>query len=278
MAVDSAFETYAAEPDGPARRVRRRVGPHHLAPQPAPALHQVPGEGRAPADDLPREDDQPGEEEDERLPPEERDRRREWRQLPADVRHELMKFHVSMGHLSHVGMMRLLRRAGARPDVIKAVPLLNCQACGDRLRAKQPRPVRHADCTTFNHKISVDTVTVHDVDGYPYHFLNIVCEATGFQVMAYLNAGTGVPSASLMVRSLRLRGLRGQGSRPSSSATAGRRTRARSRTTSGRTTSRSPRPPSRAPGRTAGVSEPTDFGRSSSPLAWRIATSRAKTT
>ena len=201
MAVDSAFETYAAEPDGPARRVRRRVGPHHLAPQPAPALHQVPGEGRAPADDLPREGDQPGEEEDERLPPEERDRRREWRQLPADVRHELMKFHVSMGHLSHVGMMRLLRRAGARPDVIKAVPLLNCQACGDRLRAKQPRPVRHADCTTFNHKISVDTVTVHDVDGYPYHFLNIVCEATGFQVMAYLNAGTGVPSASLMVRS-----------------------------------------------------------------------------
>ena len=77
-------------------------------------------------------------------------RRQAWLAVDPTVRKELEKFHNGMGHLSIVGMMKMLRRSGAKAEVIKACNSFKCQACGDALRAKLPRPVKFVDNYTFN--------------------------------------------------------------------------------------------------------------------------------
>ena len=126
---------------------------------------------------------------------------RDWLQVPEGIRRALYKFHVGLGHISHVTMMRMLRRAGARPEVIKMVPLMPCGVCGDLLRSRFPRPVRapHGNYN-FNHVIGLDILPVHDVEGLTYRMLNIVCLETLFQVVAYVAPGTGAPSAEQMIR------------------------------------------------------------------------------
>ena len=130
----------------------------------------------------------------------ETERQARWNSVPANVRKEIERFHVNMGHLSLTGMVRMLRRAGAKPEVLKFVDLFRCQACQDSLRKKHPRPTRYADDYTFNNLVSADVLTVHDINGVPYHMLNIICEGTCFQVVAYLGSGVGLPSAARVLR------------------------------------------------------------------------------
>ena len=65
------------------------------------------------------------------LSKEERARRRRWAAVDPDIRRELRRLHVNLGHVSTVGLLRRLRRAGARPEVIAAAKDLPCDACGD---------------------------------------------------------------------------------------------------------------------------------------------------
>jgi hypothetical protein len=85
------------------------------------------------------------------------------------VRREIEKFHVNMGHLSTTGMVRMLRRAGAKAEVLKWAELFKCQACQDTMKAKHPRPTRFADDFAFNIQVSTDVFTVHDIAGAPHH-------------------------------------------------------------------------------------------------------------
>ena len=130
----------------------------------------------------------------------EAERRRQWLKVPVNIRREIEKFHVNMGNLTTTGMARMLRRAGAKPEVLKWAELHRCQACGDTMRAKHPRPTRYAGDFAFNVVLSLDTLTIHDIDGDPHHMLNIVCEGTCFQVVAYLFTGQGIPSARLVMQ------------------------------------------------------------------------------
>ena len=59
---------------------------------------------------------------------EERQRRKLWSEVAADIRRELRRMHVNLGHISSVGLLRRLRRAHARPEVIAAVNLMPCDA------------------------------------------------------------------------------------------------------------------------------------------------------
>ena len=109
-------------------------------------------------------------------------RRQVWQAVDLVVRKELEKLHIRMGHLCIVGMMRMLRRSGAKAEVIKACKSFKCQACGDALRAKLPRPVKFVDNYTFNNVLSVDTLTVHDIKGVSYTILNMLCEGTCLRI------------------------------------------------------------------------------------------------
>ena len=73
-------------------------------------------------------------------------------------------------------MVRMLRRAGAKAEVLKWAELFKCQACQDTMKAKHPRPTRFADDFAFNIQVSTDVFTVHDIAGAPHHMLNLICE------------------------------------------------------------------------------------------------------
>ena len=100
-----------------------------------------------------------------------------------------------MGHLNIVGMMRMLRRAAARKEVIEACKHFKCQACGDAQHQKHPAPTRYVADYVFGAKLAVDTFTVHDVVGDAFHFMNILCLGSAFQVCAFLGHARGIPSA-----------------------------------------------------------------------------------
>eukprot|EP00971_Amphidinium_carterae_P026200 516602-Amphidinium_carterae.3 len=119
-----------------------------------------------------------------------------WAQVPPNLRAELTKFHNNMGHPSHATMMRMLKRAGAADTIVKLVPLLPCQVCGDSMHRRYPKPVRAAhENYTFGVHVGIDTLVVHDLDNVPYKMLNMVCLRSHFQLVALLGSGMGPPRA-----------------------------------------------------------------------------------
>eukprot|EP00971_Amphidinium_carterae_P326349 6457064-Amphidinium_carterae.1 len=101
-----------------------------------------------------------------------------------------------MGHPSHATMMRMLKRAGATDSIVKLVPLLPCQVCGDSMHRRYPKPVRVAhENYTFGVHVGIDTLVVHDLDNIAYRMLNMVCLRSHFQLVALLGTGTGPPKA-----------------------------------------------------------------------------------
>ena len=49
----------------------------------------------------------------------------------------------------------------------------------------------------FNFEVGVDVLDLHDCEGTPYLFLNIVCQGTDFQMVIYLKKGHGTPGSRL---------------------------------------------------------------------------------
>ena len=102
------------------RRRLNREAPGEVPPVPGPAEPAPPGpEGEADAVPPPPEEP-PVPEEEPAAPTKEQDRQASWNQVPANVRKEIEKFHVNMGHLSQTGMIRMLRRAGAKRNTFVA--------------------------------------------------------------------------------------------------------------------------------------------------------------
>ena len=115
--------------------------------------------------------------------------------MDPDIRRELRRLHVNLGHVSTVGLLRRLRRAGARPEVIAAAKDLPCDACGDAIRAQHPRPTRLPGKYVFNYMLWADIFTAYDCHGAPYWFLNVLCDGTGFGVCYCVGQARGAPSA-----------------------------------------------------------------------------------
>ena len=130
----------------------------------------------------------------------ERDRRRQWLEVPADVRKILRDLHVQFGHPTNTTMMRILRRLHARPDVIRAAQFLGCDSCGDSINRRRPKPTKLPSKYVFNHHLQLDTFYAKDVRNVLYSFLNILDEATGFQVVTALGQATGPPATRVVLQ------------------------------------------------------------------------------
>ena len=128
------------------------------------------------------------------LPEAEKERRRAWNALPAQVRKELKRAHVNFGHPTNVALMRICTRAKCKPEIIKAIELLRCDVCGDHIKKKSVRPVKMPGHYVFNYHISCDTLFAQDFEANSYAFLNIVCNGTKYQVVGYLGCNA-TPSA-----------------------------------------------------------------------------------
>jgi hypothetical protein len=129
------------------------------------------------------------------LPESERQRRKRWGEVPANIRKELKRLHVNMGHIPIVSMMRRLRRKDALPEAIAAVKDFPCDVCGDAVRRQRPRPTRPPGIYVFNYLLWIDTFNVKDIKRVTFAVFNLVCEGTRFGVQYAMDATKGVPAA-----------------------------------------------------------------------------------
>ena len=130
----------------------------------------------------------------------EQDRRRGWLSVDPDLRKTLRDLHVNFGHPTNVTLQRILRRQRARSDVIKAVDFLACDACGESIRRRRPKPVRLPGKYEFNNHLQIDVFYARDAAAAQFSFLNIICDATGFQVVSCLGQAQGPPASQAVLR------------------------------------------------------------------------------
>eukprot|EP00435_Cladocopium_sp_Y103_P058473 s1160_g20.t1 len=212
-----ADEVYAGDSQrrpasGPSGRFpkRRKQGRMSTISSPAPPVYVRPQGADAPQavgdlGDLPPDDDasfraQQAAVLDPILNQTEADRRHNWLQVDPEIRKLLRTLHVNFGHPTSTTMQRILRRQGAKPEVIRAAGLMACDACGESIRQKRPKPVRLPSTYQFNQHILADTFYAKNSQGKSLAFLNIVCDATGFQVVSCLGELTGTPSSGIVLR------------------------------------------------------------------------------
>ena len=100
----------------------------------------------------------------------------------------LRKCHENLGHPSPARFVMLLKSAHASERVLKLARGLECETCGALSKPKSHNVVKMRRATEFNQQICVDTFEL-DVRYSKIHFLNIVDEATGFQLCAPLWKG-----------------------------------------------------------------------------------------
>eukprot|EP00435_Cladocopium_sp_Y103_P035729 s1670_g9.t1 len=181
------------------------------APQQAPPVYLRP---QAPEDPVPQLDDVPAHEDDSSfraasasalepvLSENESIRRHEWLQVDPQLRKILRDLHVNFGHPTCSTLQRILRRQNAKPEAIKAAGLMSCDACGETIRRRRPKPVRLPNRYEFNRHIMADTMFTKDAKGITYAFLNVIDDATGFQMVSCLGELKGVPAAQVILRHL----------------------------------------------------------------------------
>lgn len=114
------------------------------------------------------------------------ERRYEWLKIDPEIRKIIRDLHVNFGHPTASTLQRILRRQNAKSEAIRAAGLMACDACGESLRRRRPKPVRLPNRYEFNRHILVDTMYAKDSRGTTFSFLNIVDDATGFQVVCCL--------------------------------------------------------------------------------------------
>lgn len=216
-AATSVSEVYPAEvrlqPDQGGRRPKRRRGRVAvLTGSAAPPVYIRPSQPDVPdplqesaePDEVPEDDQGFRAQQASSLEPvlneNEGERRYHWLQVDPDLRKLIRDLHVNFGHCTNVTLQRILRRQGAKIEAIKAAGLLACDACGDSIRRRRPRPVKLPPRYQFNYHLMLDTFYARDGRGLQFAFLNILCEATSFQVVSCLGELTGPPSSQVVLR------------------------------------------------------------------------------
>ena len=130
----------------------------------------------------------------------EAERRRRWLTIDPEIRKILRDLHVQFGHPTNTTLQRILRRQGAVQEAIRGAELLSCDACGDSIRRRRPKPVRLPGRYVFNHHLMIDVFYGKDVTGANFSFLNIVDDATGYQVVSCLGQAQGPPASRAILR------------------------------------------------------------------------------
>jgi hypothetical protein len=106
----------------------------------------------------------------------------------------IKRLHHNLAHPANTSLMRMLRRWGAQPAVLKCVKELKCHVCSE---IRMPQPSRRAGlkpATHFNHWVSFDETEVILSDGSTINVLIIVCEASNYTVAVPMHDVHRVPS------------------------------------------------------------------------------------
>ena len=100
----------------------------------------------------------------------------------------LRKCHENLGHPSPARLVMLLKSAHASERVIKLARGLECETCSALSRPKAHNVAKLRRATEFNQQVCVDTFEA-EMRHAKMHFLNIVDEATGYQLCTPLWKG-----------------------------------------------------------------------------------------
>ncbi|CAE7255667.1 RE1 [Symbiodinium sp. CCMP2592] len=100
----------------------------------------------------------------------------------------LRRCHENLGHPSVARMTMLLKAAHASEKVLKLAKGLTCETCQELSKPKSHNVSKVRRAVEFNQQLCVDTFEM-DVRDSKLHFLNIVDEGTGFQMVIPLWKG-----------------------------------------------------------------------------------------
>ncbi|CAE7785104.1 unnamed protein product [Symbiodinium sp. KB8] len=100
----------------------------------------------------------------------------------------LRRCHENLGHPSPARMNMLLKAAHASERVLQLARSLECETCAALSKPKSHNVTKMRRATEFNQQVCVDTFEL-DVRNDKMHFLNIVDEATGYQMCVPLWKG-----------------------------------------------------------------------------------------
>ena len=131
------------------------------------------------------------------VPEQEANRRRQWLKIPRKARAAIRKMHAEWGHMPNSVLKNVLKIGKADADMIRACDFLRCEHCEMAKDNPQTNKVGPPHNYVFNHECGVDVFDLHDYEGKPHQFLNIVCMGTNFQIVVYLRAGKGTPKSGL---------------------------------------------------------------------------------
>ncbi|CAE6964999.1 GIP [Symbiodinium sp. CCMP2592] len=116
---------------------------------------------------------------------------------PADIRREVYRIHRNLGHPDTATLVRALKHAGVKPEILKWVrKKFQCPICKQKKPPAQHRPAHLAARTMpFNEVVGVDLFFVDRKI-----FLNVVCWGTNYQIVEIIEDKTSSSVALAMAQ------------------------------------------------------------------------------
>ena len=106
--------------------------------------------------------------------------------VPKWVQNALRRLHTNLGHPSNESLVRHLAQAGATGQALLGGKHLHCTVCERTKTPHQPRPSKPVQARRFNDRVFLDIVFIKNVNGETFPYLNILDDASTYQVLDYL--------------------------------------------------------------------------------------------
>lgn len=116
--------------------------------------------------------------------------------ISRQQREILHRLHANTGHLPRQQMLMMLKAAGAKDAVLKyAQEQFECEQCH-----RQRKPITHKQVSfprtfSFNHVVGIDFYFISFKEK-THAFINVICQGTNFQQVAWLKNYEGGPPSS----------------------------------------------------------------------------------
>ena len=106
--------------------------------------------------------------------------------VPKWVQNVLRRIHTNLGHPSNESLVRHLAQAGASGQALLGAKHLKCSVCLRTRPPRQPRPSKAVQSRRFNDRVFLDIIYIKNVAGTSFTYLNILDDATTYQVLEHL--------------------------------------------------------------------------------------------
>ena len=100
----------------------------------------------------------------------------------------IKQLHVNTGHPSNASLARSIRVTGGSQRAVEMALNFRCEVCESQRRPGPHLPSRIRIDRDFNDSIGVDLFTLHDYQGRPLTFLNMVDMASGFTIACIVDS------------------------------------------------------------------------------------------